>query len=159
MKCITCEIEKKNKVRTQNIIYRLKNSETLKKYESKRYKKRKQYILNLNKKRTQNPFRKCKTGFVIRDGYKYICNPHHPNATKQGFVCERRLVMEAYLGRYITKNEIVHHKDENRLNNKIANLELLKDQQAHALIHEKITQRDSKGRFLSPGVVSPWQSE
>ena len=33
--------------------------------------------------------------------------------------------MEKHLGRYLTVDEIVHHKDENTLNNNINNLELM----------------------------------
>lgn len=36
-----------------------------------------------------------------------------------------RHIMEVFLGRKLTRNEIVHHKDGNPLNNDISNLELL----------------------------------
>lgn len=36
-----------------------------------------------------------------------------------------RYIMECYLGRKLTKDEIVHHKDGDKLNNNISNLELL----------------------------------
>lgn len=35
-----------------------------------------------------------------------------------------RYIMECYLGRKLNSNEIVHHKDGNKLNNSIDNLEL-----------------------------------
>lgn len=57
--------------------------------------------------------------------YKLIYNPTHPNATASGHVREHRLVMEKHLGRYLLKDEIVHHKDENTLNNTIENLEIM----------------------------------
>lgn len=36
-----------------------------------------------------------------------------------------RAIMEKHLGRKLTRSEVVHHKDENRLNNDISNLQLM----------------------------------
>jgi len=57
--------------------------------------------------------------------YKLIYNPDHPYTTKMGYVREHRLAMEKHLGRYLKKNEIVHHIDGNGLNNILSNLELM----------------------------------
>ena len=57
-------------------------------------------------------------------GYIYDYLPSHPGCTKKGYVMQHRLVMEEYLGRYLDKDEIVHHIDEIRDNNFIENLEL-----------------------------------
>lgn len=38
---------------------------------------------------------------------------------------EHRYVMEQYLGRELTRDEVVHHKDGNKENNDIENLELM----------------------------------
>ena len=37
---------------------------------------------------------------------------------------EHRYIMEQYLGRKLTRDEVVHHKDGNKANNDIENLEL-----------------------------------
>lgn len=65
--------------------------------------------------------------FVLTGNKKYrmIYKPEHPLATKKGYVREHRLIMEKHLKRYLTKEEVVHHIDEDILNNNIDNLELL----------------------------------
>jgi hypothetical protein len=40
-------------------------------------------------------------------------------------ILEHRHVMSQHLGRFLKSNEIVHHKDENKLNNNLDNLELV----------------------------------
>jgi hypothetical protein len=46
--------------------------------------------------------------------------------------------MEIAIGRYLTGTEIVHHKDENKSNNVLDNLELLPNRAAHIAIHNRI---------------------
>lgn len=58
------------------------------------------------------------------DGYVLVWAPDHPKAYASGQQLEHRLVMEKVLGRYLTEDESVHHKDGNRRNNKEDNLEL-----------------------------------
>lgn len=67
-------------------------------------------------------------------GYMYCYNPNHPLANKAGIVYEHRYVMSNHLGRWITTEEVVHHKDGNRANNKIENLELT-NVRDHAILH------------------------
>lgn len=42
-----------------------------------------------------------------------------------GVIDEHRYLMQEHLGRLLTADEIVHHKDENKLNNVIENLEVM----------------------------------
>jgi hypothetical protein len=58
-------------------------------------------------------------------GYKLIFMPHHPLATKKGYVLEHRLVMMGHLKRNLTKKEVVHHINANRLDNRIENLQII----------------------------------
>lgn len=47
-----------------------------------------------------------------------------------------RLIMEVHLGRKLSSNEIVHHIDENKLNNNIENLQLV-SRSEHMRIHKR----------------------
>lgn len=66
--------------------------------------------------------------------YIYARVPDHPNATKHGYVLEHRIVVENALGRLLTTNEVVHHRDENKKNNHLDNLEVL-TRSAHSKHH------------------------
>jgi len=91
-----------------------------------------------------------KGGKIIRDGYLYIYKPNHPNATKAGYVLKHRLVKEHQLKRYLTKNEIVHHNDGNKLNNNENNLKLFKNINKHSTQHYiDRSKDDTNGRFVS----------
>lgn len=57
--------------------------------------------------------------------YKTVYKPEHPRADITGLVGEHVLVAESFLGRSLTAEEIVHHKDFNKLNNKPGNLAII----------------------------------
>lgn len=59
------------------------------------------------------------------DNYIQIYRPDHLFANKEGYVMEHRLVMERIIGRYLTKNEVVHHKNKVRNDNAPDNLQLM----------------------------------
>lgn len=76
---------------------------------------------------------------VIKDGYVWLYRPEHPNCDKKGFVSEHRLVMSEHLGRELLPHENVHHKNGQRDDNRIENLELWsKSQPAGQRISDKI---------------------
>jgi hypothetical protein len=68
---------------------------------------------------------------VDKDGYVLILRTDHPHRSRHGYVREHRLVMEAHLGRLLEPTEIVHHKDGNRQNNALENLEVFGSNGAH----------------------------
>ncbi len=52
-----------------------------------------------------------------KKGYIMILNKNHPFSNCAGYIFEHRLVVERYIGRYLTPEEVVHHfgkKDDNR---------------------------------------------
>lgn len=53
-----------------------------------------------------------------------VFHPDHPNAAGDGYVLEHRYVMSQHLGRPLRPDEIVHHKNGDRADNRLANLEL-----------------------------------
>lgn len=68
--------------------------------------------------------RKRGTGHLTVSGYLYLYRPSHPMATVKGYVAEHRLVMEQHIGRVLLPEETVHHKNGDKLDNRISNLEL-----------------------------------
>ena len=65
------------------------------------------------------------------NGYIMIHIPSHPSANRNGYVYQHRYAMEQYLGRYLKTNEIIHHKNNIRNDNRIENLELFERQFDH----------------------------
>jgi len=56
------------------------------------------------------------------------------------FIPEHRLVVEEYLKRTLEYEEVVHHIDFNRENNKLSNLALFESQKAHSHWHTQFRQ-------------------
>lgn len=71
---------------------------------------------------------------ISKGDYMYALVPEHPKATRHGYVLLHRVIMENHLGRVLNTNEIVHHKDHNKKNNTLENLEVL-DGREHSRLH------------------------
>ena len=63
-------------------------------------------------------------GFIDKDGYRRVYAKGHPRANPAHAVYEHILVMEAHVGRHIGKDEVVHHLNGDKADNRIENLEL-----------------------------------
>lgn len=81
-----------------------------------------------------------KGGSIGKLGYRFIW-------IKGKKVYEHRYIMEQALNRKLKKNEIVHHIDENKLNNKIENLALLSPKY-HQRLHHKGILGKRKGKYF-----------
>lgn len=69
-----------------------------------------------------------------RYGYVYVYCPSHPNCSADGYVMEHRLAVESQIGRYLNKDEVVHHINKNKKDNRIENLMIL-TRSEHATLH------------------------
>jgi hypothetical protein len=75
------------------------------------------------------------------NGYKYcVTDPPHPHGMelkdrKLKYIYHHVALMELKLGRYLRKDEEVHHKDGNQANNALSNLELFKKKGEHQKEH------------------------
>ncbi len=62
---------------------------------------------------------------VYANGYAYLLDyKDHPNASKNGQIAEHVFIMAEFLGRPLVRPEEVHHKNGQRDDNRIENLEL-----------------------------------
>ena len=100
-------------------------------------------------------------GKKVSNGYILIRNQEHPRNIN-GYVYEHILVMEKFLGRPLkwidfnhADNEIVHHKNGNKQDNRLENLQLMAHKENIAL-HNKMRDyskmlRNEKGQFIKGG--------
>ena len=80
------------------------------------------------------------------NGYIKVFCPDHPCASKEGFVLKHRLVMEQAIGRHLRPDEVVHHINHVRDDNRIENLMLMTASEHNALhARERSEKRRKEG--------------
>jgi len=81
-----------------------------------------------------------KGGIKKSCGYIFILKPDHPKANSNGYVKRARLVAEKILGRYLLPEEITHHKNRIRDDDRPENIEVT-TQKKHTTFHNKIRKK------------------
>jgi hypothetical protein len=83
------------------------------------------YRVDFAKSRINGESTNWKGGKMVVNGYVYIKKHNHPMADKQNYVAEHRYLMSKKVGRVLEKNELVHHKNGVRDDNRYSNLEIV----------------------------------
>ena len=70
----------------------------------------------------------------INNGYVLVYSPNHPSCDEGKYVYQHRLGMEQHLGRCLTTQEVVHHINEIKDDNRLCNLQLMLSRE-HSTLH------------------------
>jgi hypothetical protein len=82
-------------------------------------------------------------GLVVHKGYVHVFMPEHPRAIGN-YVRRSLLVAEEKLGRPLERGEIVHHKNQQRDDDRPENVEVLPSQSKHIAHHNLSIKRAKK---------------
>lgn len=87
--------------------------------------------------------KKVGTSYIDYHGYRQIwigASASIEYGRKDGYVLEHRKVVQDHLGRPLTRDELIHHLDGDKLNNEIKNLFVCSDTYHHRDIHISLEQ-------------------
>jgi len=73
--------------------------------------------------------------YEVENGYVFVRVDNHPFKNSGSYVAEHRLVMEKHIGRYLQPEEIVHHINRRKNDNRIENLRLFSNEAEHMRFH------------------------
>lgn len=101
--------------------------------------------------------RNFKTGrWVDREGYIIVQNQAETGGKK---VREHRLVMERHLGRKLLPDEVVHHINHKRDDNRLENLELIVGSGNHKRIHHHEVSEETRQKLSIASKGKPKSAE
>ena len=84
-----------------------------------------------------------KKKIITTNNRNFIYNPNDIRMNKMGYVYYSRYLMENKIKRLLKKNEMVHHINNNSLDDDIDNLRIV-DAKEHAIIHHKGKKRNKE---------------
>jgi hypothetical protein len=73
--------------------------------------------------------------YAKSDGYILVYQPDYPSVKNNGYVRQSRLVAEKCLGRYLTSQEVIHHINEVKDDDRPKNLYLFPFNSKHQKFH------------------------
>ena len=90
-------------------------------------------------------------------GRNAIYKPDHPNANGAGYMLYSRYLMEEKIGRLLESNENVHHINDDPLDDRIENLEIM-SRQEHTRLHRRRLDYDLIKAMRFAGLGYKWIS-
>ena len=139
-KCIDCgkKVDRKTTKRCQqcrSLFYRGENNPFYGKKHSEetKDKMRRSHPNRFGKNNSHWNGGRCK----LSTGYILIYKPEHPFVMNEKYIFEHRLVVENQIGRYLKPEEIPHHINEIKDDNRIENLILFKNGVYHMWFHKR----------------------
>ena len=79
--------------------------------------------------------------YDTKEGYTQVYAPKHSEARKNGYAPLHRIKASKKLGRPLSSDEIVHHIDGNKKNNRKSNLQVI-SRSEHYKIHHNNNKRE-----------------
>ncbi len=144
--CVSCLKKRKKEVTKK---YNEKHPERLKEIKKRfnqkhkkkcKYCRRKIWLDSIRCRHCAKHDRKKKPERRDKSGYIQLYRPKHPFKDSRGYVQEHRLVVEKFIGRLLKREEVVHHINGNKQDNRIENLMLFPSHKKHMQFHTKIIQ-------------------